>query len=79
MDPASEPVGVDEAEAASLSDFAADERLGTPPLVESAAEMGLVRSVTAARAKKDDIESLMMYVSPPNPPRYVFVPRFYGM
>jgi hypothetical protein len=46
---------------ASLSDFAAEERLGTPPELE-AAEMGAARSVAAARAKRGDRENLMMNV-----------------
>jgi hypothetical protein len=47
--PVAEPVW--DVAAASLSDFAADERLGTPPVDEVAAEMGAARSVAAVRTK----------------------------
>lgn len=46
--------------AAWLSDFAAEERLGTAPADEDAADMGVARKVAAARANKGDRENFIV-------------------
>ena len=57
---------VDDA-AASLSDFAADERLGTPPPEVVSAAMGAARSAAAMRAKNGDRENFMICVCATQP------------
>ena len=48
--------------AACLSDFAAEERLGTAPADDDAADMVVARKVAAARANKGDRENFIVNV-----------------
>ena len=50
-----------------LSDFAAEERLGTAPADEDAADMGVARKIAAARANKGDRENFIVNVCVTDP------------